>query len=156
MTDVAAVVSRVLEEMERPFSTVGIRIERLIKPVNAVTIAMDIEAVLINLLTNSYFVCSDKDGQRCVRVTLKPAARGAIEGFELSVADSGPGVAPQFAERIWEPLFSTKVDPKQRQTGTGLGLSIVDSIVKDFGGRREVSSDSQLGGARFEIWLPSR
>jgi len=156
MTDVASVVDRVLNEMSAPFSSVGIRLERLIEPVSAITIAMDLEAVLINLLTNSYFVCSDREGSRHVRVSLKQATRNGRQGFELSVADSGPGVAPQFVNRIWEPLFSTRTDPKKRQSGTGLGLSIVDSIVKDFGGERHVSYDVELGGARFEIWFPKR
>jgi len=154
--DVTGIVERILDEIEPPFNSVSIDIEKHLGRVVAVTIAMDLEAVLINLLTNAYYVCSERGGKRTIRVELRNSSRKSVPGFELIVADSGPGIPSEFENRIWEPLFSTKVDAKNRQSGTGLGLSIVDSIVKDFAGERSVERDTKLGGAKFRIWLPAK
>ncbi len=67
----------------------------------------------------------------------------------LVVADTGHGIEPERLERIFEPLFSTKVD----QGGTGLGLSISYDIVRRHGG--SMSVESELGtGSRFQVELP--
>jgi len=79
-----------------------------------------------------------------------------MEGFEIMVSDSGPGIAEKFRDRIWDALFTTKTDEKGRTMGTGLGLTIVQSILDDLGGARDVDTDPELNGARFRIWLPIR
>jgi signal transduction histidine kinase len=66
----------------------------------------------------------------------------------LTVADTGCGMDPATAARIFEPFFSTK------QRGTGLGLAVVQQIVERFGGRMEV--DTKPGaGTRMTVWLPA-
>jgi len=65
----------------------------------------------------------------------------------LTVADTGPGIAPENLERIFDPLFSTK------SFGTGLGLPIVKQIVDQHGGTIRI--DSELAhGTRVRISLP--
>lgn len=56
------------------------------------------------------------------------------EGVEIRVGDSGPGVAGEYLEKIFEPFF--RIDPsRNRETGgTGLGMAIVRSCVTSFGG----------------------
>jgi two-component system sensor histidine kinase HydH len=67
--------------------------------------------------------------------------------LDIEVADTGPGIAPEQREQIFDPYFTTK--PK----GTGLGLAIVHKIVEAHGGRLTV--DSTLGrGSRFTLRLP--
>ena len=67
----------------------------------------------------------------------------------LSVADNGPGIAPEIRQRIFEPFFTTKGPGK----GTGLGLAIVYGIVRQHQGW--ISCESQVGeGTRFDIYLP--
>jgi signal transduction histidine kinase len=65
------------------------------------------------------------------------------------MADSGTGVAPEDAERIFEPFFSTKQPGK----GTGLGLAIVASTIENLGGTIWVQR-AREGGAAFVILLP--
>jgi signal transduction histidine kinase len=75
-------------------------------------------------------------------------ARPAADEVELAVADSGPGVAPELRERVFEPFFTT------RPRGTGLGLAVARQIVEAHGGRIAVG-ERPGGGARFVIRLPS-
>jgi PAS domain S-box-containing protein len=71
------------------------------------------------------------------------------ECVELTVADSGHGMRPEVAARIFEPFFSTKGPDK----GTGLGLSMVYGIVKQHGGH--ITCESHEGrGSTFRIYLP--
>jgi two-component system NtrC family sensor kinase len=71
--------------------------------------------------------------------------------LEIRVKDSGIGIPPESANRIFEPFFSTKASNE----GTGLGLSICDEIIKKYGGRIKV--DSQPGkGSTFAILIPAK
>ena len=66
----------------------------------------------------------------------------------LSVSDTGSGIDPGVVGQIFEPFFTTK------DTASGLGLAVVWGVVKQHGGRVDVSS--QLGrGTTFRIYLPS-
>lgn len=71
------------------------------------------------------------------------------EAAMLVVADSGPGVALQEADRIFEPFYTTKQPGK----GTGLGLAFVARVVEDLRGTVWVQPAS-IGGAAFHVLLP--
>lgn len=144
---------RLLDELRPAFSASSIELVAFIEPVVARTFAMDIESIIVNLLTNAYFFSKLSKGRRRVEVYLSQMKYAGEDGFGIAVADSGPGVDPSILTTIWEPLFSTKVDRDGRPLGTGLGLSIIDAAVKDIGGTRSVSKDGVLGGARFSVWL---
>jgi signal transduction histidine kinase len=66
----------------------------------------------------------------------------------VTIADNGAGIPEDALPRLFQPFFTTK--PK----GTGLGLSLVQKIVVLHNGR-VVASNGSLGGARFEVTLPS-
>jgi two-component system OmpR family sensor kinase len=65
------------------------------------------------------------------------------------VADSGPGVAPEDRERIFERYARSS-----NGDGAGLGLAIVQTIARAHGGRIELESEPGAG-ARFEIVIPA-
>jgi two-component system sensor histidine kinase PilS (NtrC family) len=81
-------------------------------------------------------------------VTAEPArGRAPLDYVEVTVADTGRGIAPEDLKRIFDPFFSTKDE------GTGLGLSIVHRIIESHNGRLEVRS--KIGsGTSFRILLP--
>jgi signal transduction histidine kinase len=68
------------------------------------------------------------------------------EKCQLIVADTGPGISPVVASRLFTPFASTK------PTGTGLGLSICRRVVQDHGGTLTAENRPQ-GGACFTITL---
>lgn len=66
---------------------------------------------------------------------------------EISITDSGPGISPDIADKLFDPYFTT------REHGSGLGLSICHSIISQHGGT--ISATSSAGkGATFTILLP--
>lgn len=73
---------------------------------------------------------------------------GRIKYLRFGFLDKGPGIPPEFMEKVFEPYFSTKPGAK------GLGLSVVYSLVTRFGGFVEV--DSQVGeGTLVKVYLPT-
>jgi signal transduction histidine kinase len=80
------------------------------------------------------------------KVTIESAAE--THTMVITVSDSGPGVAPDIREKIWQPFFTT------RQRGTGLGLAIVRKRMEEAGGTARFIAEPNGGGARFELRLP--
>ncbi len=129
----------------------------IVNEVFAKVYPLDIEAILFNLITNAYQACLQINSQREICVRLLRENRNEIKGFCLIVEDNGPGIAPEFIDRIWEPLFSTKIGSKKKKdSGTGLGLTIVESIVNELGGSVSASNSDVFNGAKFIVWLPKK
>ena len=102
-----------------------------------------LQQVLVNLLANAADAVAVQSDRRIVL-----SARVGAGGVFLRVEDSGTGVPPDIAQRIFDPFFSTK----GVGNGLGLGLSITYNIIKDFDGSITLGA-SDLGGAAFEVWL---
>jgi signal transduction histidine kinase len=107
-----------------------------------------IAQIATNLLINAGQALGDHDGPRAIAVTTMEESGGAL----LVVEDSGPGVPEELRARIFRPFFTTK---SAERGGTGLGLALVRQIVDRCQGDVRVSASTDLGGARFEVWLPS-
>jgi two-component system NtrC family sensor kinase len=75
--------------------------------------------------------------------------RDGVPGAVISVADSGPGIAPDRLATVFDPFFTTK--PGE---GTGLGLSISQTLVNQAGGLITVAN-RETGGAQFFVWCPA-
>ena len=115
--------------------------DALLPPVMAP--AIQIEHVIVNLLQNALDAIRNA-GQRNGRITVR-ARREDPKTVRLSIEDNGPGLDQSFAEKVFEPLYTTKSD------GLGLGLSICRSIVEALGGR--IWAEPGPGG-RFYFTLP--
>jgi GAF domain-containing protein/anti-sigma regulatory factor (Ser/Thr protein kinase) len=104
-----------------------------------------LQQVFMNLLGNALKHAKRSDPH--VRVQVREAG----ERFEFSITDNGPGIAPEFHERIWG-IFQT-LEPRDTVEGTGIGLSVVKKIVESK--RGQVALESQEGaGATFRFTWP--
>jgi len=115
---------------------------------------MDIEALVLNLLTNAYYAANLKTLKRSVKITVSPDPNAQADRMLITVSDSGPGISKEFLNDIWRPLFSTKTESKGG--GTGLGLSIVKSVSDELNAVVTVVPKGPLGGAEFIIAIPIR
>jgi PAS domain S-box-containing protein len=104
---------------------------------------VQIEQVLLNLVRNAVEAMQERRS-RPSRLTLR--SRFDKTCVTISVADTGPGIAPENLARVFEPYFTTK------SSGIGLGLSISRSIAEDHGGGLVVESSSS--GSTFRVTLP--
>ncbi|MCF7920715.1 MAG: PAS domain S-box protein [Candidatus Cloacimonetes bacterium] len=102
-----------------------------------------LEQIVMNLCTNSYYAMKPKGGKLFVRLY------DVEDNICLEIEDTGCGISSKVLERIFDPYFTTK--PKGE--GTGLGLAIVKGIVEELGGEIEVTSETSKG-SKFKILLP--
>jgi signal transduction histidine kinase len=98
--------------------------------------------VLVNLMLNALDALP-RGGR--LEIDLR---NGGEREIEVSVEDSGPGIAPEMMPRLFTPFASTK------ETGLGLGLVVSRRIVEDHGGRLWAVNRPE-GGARFTFRLPA-
>jgi PAS domain S-box-containing protein len=104
-----------------------------------------LEIVLHNLLANALDAVSHAESAGR-ELELQGSHDGGV--VTLRVADSGPGIAPDVAHRLFEPFFTSKPD------GMGLGLAISRSLIRAHGGELSCERSRKLGGAEFTIRLP--
>ena len=103
---------------------------------------IQIQQVLLNLIRNA----AEAMEESAVRV-LSVSTAGADNGMvEVRVDDSGPGISPEIADRLFLPFVTTKPQ------GMGVGLSICRTIIEAHGGRLWVEP-SPSGGASFRFTL---
>jgi signal transduction histidine kinase len=93
-----------------------------------------------NLLVNAVEAVGPSGGEIAVDV------RRSGDDVVLTVTDSGPGVAAEHLDRVFDPMFTTK------PTGTGLGLSIVTRVVEAHGGSIEVTNAPESGAVFTVRW----
>ena len=108
--------------------------------------------VILNLAINALHAIGDQGTVHVVTavVTVLNGSGGALtDMIELSVTDSGHGIAPEDLDKIFNPFFTTKEVGK----GTGLGLTVVHGIVQEHGGQVKVESEVRKG-TTFRILLP--
>jgi C4-dicarboxylate-specific signal transduction histidine kinase len=100
----------------------------------------ELQQVLVNLLVNAIHAMPDGG-----TLTLGVADWGD-DGVAITVADGGPGIAPELADQLFQPFVTRKRD------GTGLGLWISRSIVERYGGDL-TAANREGGGAVFTVLL---
>ena len=102
--------------------------------------------MVINLLSNA-IKFTQEGGQ------IDVYGRGAEGGFELCVADNGPGIAANLLDGIFKPF--NQIDNRYNRSagGTGLGLSLVRGLAELHGGRAWIESDTGQG-TRAYIYFP--
>ena len=108
--------------------------------------------VLMNLLSNATKF-TPPGGTVTVRVAQLPGAPEGTGLYEFRVSDTGIGMSPEFAKRIFQPFEREESSMVNRIQGTGLGMTIVKNIVDMMGGSIVIHSEPGLG-TEFIITLP--
>jgi hypothetical protein len=114
-------------------------------------IPQDIGRVILNLITNGFYVVNEKSKQGIANYepTISVSTKRVNGHVEIKVTDNGNGIPANIVDKIFQPFFTTKPTGQ----GTGLGLSLSYDIVKAHGG--EITVESKEGvGSDFIIQLP--
>src|SRR5271170_3679503 len=105
---------------------------------------VQIQQVVLNLVRNAIEAMEQVQRRELTIGTRRVPEQGMVE---VIVSDTGPGIAPDLGERLFQPFVTTKA------TGMGLGLSICREIVEAHHGRL-TTAPAPSGGAEFRVTLP--
>ncbi len=148
--DLATIAGEVIESL-RPLAAeklITITIESLESALDAWADPDRIAEILMNLLGNA-IKFTPNDGT--VSLSLQ---RNGTEWVEVSVADTGPGIPSEEANRIFDKFYQVTQAKNQKAVGTGLGLTITKALVEMHGGR--IWLESEVGkGSIFSFTLPA-
>lgn len=158
--DISTVLDRALNDVAQLWKGEPIRVAKEYAA-NLPPVPLDeglIEQAFLNIIQNAYDAMSATGGE--LRVTAMRSRQRTrdgqmLDGVEVRMADSGPGISPELREQIFNPFVTTK------KTGVGLGLSIVSKIIDGHHGsiRIENSPDgngaSHKQGACFVMFFPA-
>ncbi len=119
---------------------------------NVDIIPQDIGRVILNLITNAFYVVDEKkkSGIENYEPTVTVSSKKGSKNIEICVTDNGSGIPKKILNKIFDPFFTTK----PAGDGTGLGLSLSYDIIKAHGGTLIVKSETGKG-ATFTINLPT-
>ncbi len=124
-----------------------------LQPINI--IPQDIGRVVLNLLTNAFYVVDEKKNASTGSAghpydpTVSISTKKLGDKIEIKVSDNGNGIPQKVLDKIFQPFFTTKPTGQ----GTGLGLSLSYDIVKAHGGELKVET-KEGEGSTFIIHLP--
>src|SRR5436190_9094726 len=140
--DVRAPLAEALEFMQATFDEKGVTIGASLgdAPYRVLGDHQNLEQLFLNLLMNAHEATAP-GGALSVGVTRDG------EHVTVTVADTGPGIAPELLEKIFEPFFTTK------QRGSGLGLAISAGVAQAHGARLR-AANRPGGGAIFSVEFP--
>ncbi|HKV28546.1 MAG TPA: ATP-binding protein [Candidatus Acidoferrales bacterium] len=152
-----AIVDRALESAHNRYPNANVIVERRFAE-NLPEVLADeqlCEQVFVNLILNAYEAMgAQEDGAAAgqlggtLTVSIRPEWHLGIPGIATEIEDSGPGIAEEVREHVFNPFVTSK------KTGVGLGLSIVAKIVDDHGGSIQLQSKPGHG-ACLRVFLPS-
>jgi signal transduction histidine kinase len=113
-------------------------------------IPQDIGRVILNLITNAFYVVDEKkkSGIENYEPTVSVSTKKINDTIEIKVSDNGNGIPQKILDKIFQPFFTTK----PTGVGTGLGLSLSYDIVKAHGGELKVET-KEGEGSTFIISL---
>lgn len=145
--DLDCVVGEALDRCASEPAMAGVTVEKTVEAGSTHVVANPVQLlqVVSNIIENA--LDAMKDGLARERRLVIRIARAPGGEVEASFADTGPGIDPSLAERIFEPFVSGKPD------GMGMGLMFCRTVIEAHGGRIAVSANEPFG-AVFRFWLP--
>ena len=109
-----------------------------------------VEQVLLNLTRNGIQAMDAGDAAGRPRADACACARPTRAGSRFSVVDRGPGIAPDVAQRLFTPFFTT------RSEGMGLGLSLCRTVIEQHGGALDFGSRRRRPRHRIPVHAAGR
>ena len=148
LTEIKPLIDAVVSLTRTEAMQQEVEIEAKVDPGLPVVLAdqVQIEQVLLNLLRNAMDAMEAANSKS--RSIIVEAWRNSKHAIEISVADSGPGVAAEVTDTIFEPFITTK------SLGMGMGLSISRAIIESHGGSLRMAQGVR-SGAIFIFDLPT-
>lgn len=159
--DITAVLDRALNDVAQFWKGASVRVEKDYQA-NLPLVPLDeglCEQVFLNIVQNAYDAMVNDGGVLRVKVRRSAAGGrngGRVDGVEVRIEDTGPGIPPDLREQIFNPFVTTK------KSGVGLGLSIVSKIIDGHNGTIRIESPGTAPaegtaspGACFVIFLPA-
>jgi PAS domain S-box-containing protein len=148
LLDVNEVIREVIALLHSEFQKhqISVQAELISELPTVLADRVQLQQVVANLVANA-IDAMDTVTDRARTLRVKSLIREP-DGVSITVEDSGPGIDPENADRIFHPFFTTKSE------GTGMGLSICRSIIEAHNGRLSLLSAS-VRGSVFEILLPA-
>jgi signal transduction histidine kinase len=143
-TDVAVIFESILEVLCPP-AHITVRVEGKLPVI--VTAKAQLEQVLRNLINNAIKHHDKQNGEVIV------SGRRVGDAVEFSVRDNGPGIAPEFHDKIFQ-LFQTLKRPDEVE-GSGVGLAVVKKLVEQQNSRITVHSRGDGTGSEFRFGWPT-
>jgi C4-dicarboxylate-specific signal transduction histidine kinase len=138
------VILLVRGELSKHRVSVQTQLAQALPPIHGDRVQM--RQVMLNLILNAIEAMAGADAE--VR-NLVVCTESSPEGPLVTVGDSGPGIAPEDRERVFQSFYTTK------SSGVGIGLSICRSIIEAHGGRLWADAHQPSGGAAFRFTLPA-
>jgi len=146
--DLAEIVANLAEEFETPAESRGLELV-LDVPAVALPVCGDTPAVrraVANLLANAIRLAP-------AGTTVTVACASHDNWNTLTVADEGPGIAPEDHQRVFQRFWRGDKREAREQGRSGLGLTIVRQVMEAHGGRVDLSSNGE-DGSTFVLWFP--
>jgi len=159
--DIPSVLDRALNDVAQFWKGAPVRVEKQYQA-NLPEVPLDeslAEQAFVNIIQNAYDAMNTAGG--VLRVTAERGRQNtrhghSVEGVEVRIADTGPGISQELREQIFNPFVTTK------KTGVGLGLSIVSKIIDGHHGSIRIENAGNSGatagggpGACFVIFFPA-
>jgi PAS domain S-box-containing protein len=141
--DTGALVREVIELLAAP-TDVTIQLSAEMPLLQAERVPL--QQVFLNLIGNAVKFTRMVRSDPVIRIDWRDAG----DVFEFSVSDNGPGIDPEYHERIWG-IFQT-LEPRDKVEGTGIGLAVVRKIVDTRGGSANVESAPKQGATFRFTW----
>ncbi|MGI4764792.1 MAG: sensor histidine kinase, partial [Janthinobacterium lividum] len=136
-----------LLDRELSASATKVHIDAEDGPATVIADKVELQQVLVNLLTNGIHAMADlPEARRQLRISLGSTDPDQVV---VTIRDQGRGISDEHLPKLFNPFFTTK------QEGMGIGLAICKTIVEAHGGTLRGCNDVERGGAVFELVLPS-
>jgi hypothetical protein len=158
LQDITVVLDRALDDVARPWKDSLVRVEKDYEP-NLPQVPLDeglCEQAFVNIVQNAYDAMGAAGGTLRVKVRhVSGGQSSSMDGVEVRIADTGPGIPAELREQIFNPFVTTK------KTGVGLGLSIVSKIIDGHHGSIRIeggaagAQNADASGTTFVMFFPA-